>query len=64
MAVPATVLYYTCYDQLKEWMGYENGKSSLAIPMACGGIARGKSRNIPNGNLNGLNGFKWEHWVY
>ncbi|XP_071789315.1 mitochondrial glutathione transporter SLC25A40-like isoform X2 [Asterias amurensis] len=40
MAVPATVLYYTCYDQLKEWMGYENGKSSLAIPMACGGIAR------------------------
>ncbi|XP_038077432.1 solute carrier family 25 member 40-like [Patiria miniata] len=40
MAVPATVLYYTCYDQLKEWMGYQNGKSSMLIPMASGGLAR------------------------
>ncbi|XP_022081975.1 uncharacterized protein LOC110974546 [Acanthaster planci] len=40
MAVPATVLYYTSYDQLKELMGYQFGKSSLLIPMASGGIAR------------------------
>ncbi|XP_072030781.1 mitochondrial glutathione transporter SLC25A40-like isoform X2 [Amphiura filiformis] len=40
MAVPATVLYYTAYDQLKYSMGYKYETSSSLIPVAAGGIAR------------------------
>lgn len=43
MAVPATVVYFTVYDQLKYKMGYlESDLSTLHIPMLAGCMARGK----------------------
>lgn len=41
MAVPATVVYFTVYDQLKYKMGYlESDLSTLHIPMLAGCMAR------------------------
>ena len=42
MAVPATVLYFTAYDQLKYSMGYrENDPSTQYVPILAGITARG-----------------------
>lgn len=44
MAVPATVVYYTTYDQLKYAWGYnEKDPKTQYIPAAAGCTARSKS---------------------
>ncbi|CAD5117890.1 DgyrCDS6632 [Dimorphilus gyrociliatus] len=41
MAVPATVVYFTCYDHLKYYMGYKDGDASRAhIAIVAGSVAR------------------------
>lgn len=43
MAVPATVIYFTCYEQLKVAFKYQDSKpSDWWIPMFSGALARGK----------------------
>jgi hypothetical protein len=42
MAIPATVVYFTTYDQLKYKLGYkENDPSTRFIPPVSGSLARG-----------------------
>lgn len=40
MAVPATVIYYTGYDQLKVAFGFKDGRSNYLAPALAGSIAR------------------------
>lgn len=41
MAVPATVVYFTSYDQLKYFMGYKDGDTNRThIPIIAGSISR------------------------
>ncbi|CAH1241389.1 SLC25A40 [Branchiostoma lanceolatum] len=40
MAVPATVVYFTAYDNLKEAMGFVPGKKNYTVPIVAGSIAR------------------------
>ena len=42
MAVPSTVVYFTCYDQMKYRLGFVDGEAnSLIIPFLSGSLARG-----------------------
>ncbi|XP_016340530.1 solute carrier family 25 member 39-like isoform X1 [Sinocyclocheilus anshuiensis] len=40
MAVPATVIYFTCYDQLRDFLNYGMGYQGDHIPLIAGGLAR------------------------
>lgn len=40
MAVPATVIYFTCYDQLRDFLRYGLGFQGSHIPLVAGGLAR------------------------
>ena len=40
MAVPATVIYYTCYDQLKVHFGFQPEKKNFLAPTLAGSISR------------------------
>ena len=40
MAVPATVIYYTSYDQLKVAFGFQPRKKNIMAPMLAGAISR------------------------
>ncbi|XP_061906252.1 probable mitochondrial glutathione transporter SLC25A39 isoform X2 [Entelurus aequoreus] len=40
MAVPATVIYFTCYDQLRDFLRYGLGFHGSHIPLVAGGLAR------------------------
>ncbi|XP_016101271.1 solute carrier family 25 member 39-like isoform X1 [Sinocyclocheilus grahami] len=40
MAVPATVIYFTCYDQLRDFLRYSMGYQGDHIPLIAGGLAR------------------------
>lgn len=42
MAVPATTIYFTCYEQIRQTLKqrYSPNKDSIVIPMLAGGIAR------------------------
>ncbi|XP_034075591.1 solute carrier family 25 member 39 [Gymnodraco acuticeps] len=40
MAVPATVIYFTCYDQLRDFLRYSLGFQGSHIPLVAGGLAR------------------------
>ena len=40
MAVPATVIYYTAYDQLKVTFGFQSDKKNLMAPVFAGALAR------------------------
>ena len=44
MAVPATMVYFTLYDQLKYAMGFREGEHSTRfIPLLAGSTARGRN---------------------
>lgn len=40
MAVPATVIYYTTYDQLKIRLGFQSGERNYMAPLLAGSIGR------------------------
>ena len=40
MSVPATVIYYTAYNQLKVKLGFKLGKRTIIPPLLAGSIAR------------------------
>ncbi|XP_048407956.1 probable mitochondrial glutathione transporter SLC25A40 isoform X4 [Stegostoma tigrinum] len=40
MAVPATVIYFTCYDQLRAFLKYKLGYDGAYIPLLAGASAR------------------------
>ncbi|XP_051792366.1 probable mitochondrial glutathione transporter SLC25A39 isoform X1 [Erpetoichthys calabaricus] len=40
MAVPATVIYFTCYDQLRDFLRYGMGYQGSQIPLVAGALAR------------------------
>ncbi|XP_022527803.1 probable mitochondrial glutathione transporter SLC25A39 isoform X1 [Astyanax mexicanus] len=40
MAVPATVIYFTCYDQLRDFLRFRMGYQGNHIPLIAGGLAR------------------------
>ncbi|KAA8585486.1 hypothetical protein FQN60_004180 [Etheostoma spectabile] len=40
MAVPATIIYFTCYDQLRDFLRYGLGFQGSHIPLVAGGLAR------------------------
>ncbi|XP_034045661.1 solute carrier family 25 member 39 [Thalassophryne amazonica] len=40
MAVPATIIYFTCYDQLRDFMRYSLGFQGSHIPLVAGALAR------------------------
>lgn len=40
MAVPATVIYFTCYDQLRDFLWFGLGLQGSHIPLLAGGLAR------------------------
>lgn len=42
MAVPATVIYFTCYDQLRDFLRFGLGFQGSHIPLVAGGLARCK----------------------
>lgn len=43
MSVPATVIYFTCYDQLRDYLRYSLGLQGNHIPLISGAVARCKS---------------------
>lgn len=43
MAVPATVIYFTCYDQLRDFLRYNLGFQGSHVPLVAGGLARRES---------------------
>ncbi|KAM8947313.1 mitochondrial glutathione transporter SLC25A39 isoform 1-T1 [Pelodytes ibericus] len=40
MAVPATIIYFTCYDQLRDFLRYGLGYNGSHIPLVAGALAR------------------------
>ncbi|XP_037544621.1 solute carrier family 25 member 39 [Nematolebias whitei] len=40
MAVPATIIYFTCYDQLRDFLWFGLGLQGNHIPLLAGGLAR------------------------
>lgn len=40
MAAPTTVIYFTCYDQLKDILQYRLGYNANHVPVIAGGLAR------------------------
>uniref|UniRef100_A0AAX7TIZ6 Mitochondrial glutathione transporter SLC25A39 n=1 Tax=Astatotilapia calliptera TaxID=8154 RepID=A0AAX7TIZ6_ASTCA len=40
MAVPATVIYFTCYDQLRDFLTFGVGLQGSHVPLVAGGLAR------------------------
>ena len=40
MAVPSTVIYYTCYDQLKVIFGFQPEQRNILAPMFAGSLSR------------------------
>ncbi|KAM6914066.1 mitochondrial glutathione transporter SLC25A39 isoform 1-T1 [Lycodopsis pacificus] len=40
MAVPATVIYFTCYDQLRDFLRVGLGFQGSLVPLVAGGLAR------------------------
>jgi len=40
MAVPATIIYFTCYDQLRDFLRYSMGFHGNHIPLVAGALAR------------------------
>ncbi|XP_053309298.1 probable mitochondrial glutathione transporter SLC25A39 [Spea bombifrons] len=40
MAVPATIIYFTCYDRLRDFLRYDLGYSGSHIPLVAGALAR------------------------
>ncbi|XP_021165931.2 solute carrier family 25 member 39 isoform X1 [Fundulus heteroclitus] len=40
MAVPATVIYFTCYDQLRDFLWFGLGLQGSYVPLLAGGLAR------------------------
>uniref|UniRef100_A0A8B9R434 Mitochondrial glutathione transporter SLC25A39 n=1 Tax=Astyanax mexicanus TaxID=7994 RepID=A0A8B9R434_ASTMX len=40
MAVPATVIYFTCYDQLRDFLRFRMGYQGNHVPLIAGGLAR------------------------
>lgn len=40
MAVPATVIYFTCYDQLRDFLRFGVGLQGSHVPLVAGGLAR------------------------
>ncbi|KAM4691219.1 mitochondrial glutathione transporter SLC25A39 isoform 1-T2 [Rhinophrynus dorsalis] len=40
MAVPATIIYFTCYDQLRDFLCYGLGYHGNHIPLVAGALAR------------------------
>lgn len=42
MAVPATVIYFTCYDQLRDFLTFGVGLQGSHVPLVAGGLARCK----------------------
>lgn len=42
MAVPATVIYFTCYDQLTDLLRSKLGENGSYIPIVAGIVARCK----------------------
>ncbi|XP_076852805.1 mitochondrial glutathione transporter SLC25A39 isoform X2 [Brachyhypopomus gauderio] len=40
MAVPATVIYFTCYDQLRDFLHYGMGYQGNHVPLIAGALAR------------------------
>lgn len=40
MAVPATIIYFTCYDQLRDLLRHRLGYSGSHIPLVAGALAR------------------------
>ncbi|XP_031606998.1 solute carrier family 25 member 39 isoform X1 [Oreochromis aureus] len=40
MAVPATVIYFTCYDQLRDFLRSGVGLQGSHVPLVAGGLAR------------------------
>ncbi|XP_068118182.1 mitochondrial glutathione transporter SLC25A39 [Hyperolius riggenbachi] len=40
MAVPATIIYFTCYDQLRDFLYYGLGYSGSHIPLVAGALSR------------------------
>ncbi|XP_013865753.1 mitochondrial glutathione transporter SLC25A39 [Austrofundulus limnaeus] len=40
MAVPSTVIYFTCYDQLRDFLWFGLGLQGSHIPLIAGGLAR------------------------
>lgn len=42
MAVPATVLYFTCYDQLRAVLSVRMGDYAHMAPLLAGAFARGE----------------------
>lgn len=40
MAVPATVIYFTCYDQLRDLLRFGLGLQGSHVPLVAGGLAR------------------------
>lgn len=43
MAVPATVIYFTCYDQLCAALRARMGERAQEAPLLAGAIARGET---------------------
>lgn len=43
MAVPATIIYFTCYDQLRDHLRYNLGFQGNHVPLVAGGLARRKA---------------------
>lgn len=42
MAVPATVIYFTCYDQLRAALRVRMGSHAEEAPLLAGALARGE----------------------
>ncbi|XP_062841040.1 probable mitochondrial glutathione transporter SLC25A39 isoform X2 [Trichomycterus rosablanca] len=40
MAVPTTIIYFTCYDQLRDFMRYDLGYNSYHVPLIAGALSR------------------------
>ena len=55
MAVPATVIYFTCYDQLRDGLRYSLGLHGSHIPLIAGGLARCRSPDKAPGRQKMLN---------
>lgn len=47
MAVPATVIYFTCYDQLCAVLRVRMGERAQEAPLLAGAIARGELTSVP-----------------
>lgn len=59
--MPATIIYFTAYDQLRDYLHTRMGSWSHSIPLLAGALARRECRSPEGSPVPTLSWLCWHH---